>query len=156
MNILIVGNCGVGKTWVMKQFLTNNDKFFKLGKINFHENKIIIIGKYDGTIFEGSDKLSMSAITDVEKIINYAKGKLVLWEGDRFMNKTFIEKVKPIILKIKGNGIKGRINRGSQQTERQIKSIETRVSNIKHNYIFENSNDCLNFIKKLYEKGRFN
>jgi hypothetical protein len=149
MNVLIIGSCGVGKTWVMKQLLTKQDKLFKLGKINFHENKIIIVGKYVGSTFDGSDKLSMSAITDIEKVIKYAKRKTTIWEGDRFMNKTFLQKANPTILKIKGDGKEGRAKRGSQQTERQIKSINTRVGNITPNFVFENSTECLNYIKKL-------
>jgi hypothetical protein len=151
MNILIIGSCGAGKTWVMKQLLTKNDKLLKIGKINFHENKLIIIGKYDGSTFEGSDKLSMSAITDIEKVIKYAKGKMTIWEGDRFMNKTFLQKAQPIILKIQGDGKLGRLKRGSKQSERQIKSIDTRVSKIKPNIEFENSLLCLKYIKSLYE-----
>lgn len=155
-NILIIGCCGVGKTWVMKNLLTQNDKKYKLGKIYFHENeKMIIIGKYDGSVFQGSDRLSMSAITDIEKIFKYANNKLTIWEGDRFMNKTFLAKGKPFIIKIKGDGAEGRKKRGSEQSARQIKSIQTRVLNIKEDLIVENSMECLNFILK-YEKGRFN
>jgi hypothetical protein len=148
MNILIIGCCGVGKTWVMKQLLTKEDKLFKLGKINFHENKIIIIGKYDWSIFEGSDRLSMSAITDVEKVIKYAKGKIIIWEGDRFMNKTFLQKAKPIVLKIKGDGSLGRKKRGSNQTESHLKRIGTKVEKMPENHSFENSTDCLKWIVK--------
>lgn len=148
MNFLIIGNCGVGKTWVMKQLLTKDDKKYKLGKINFHENeKYIIIGKYIGDVFDGSDKLSMSAITDVEKIKKYAKNKIVIWEGDRFMNKTFIEKINPFVVKIKGTGEQGRKKRNSKQTEIQIKRIKTRVNNQKVDKIFNNSNECLQFLK---------
>ena len=148
MNFLIIGNCGVGKTWVLKQLLTNEDKKYKLGKINFHENnRYIIVGKYIGDIFDGSDKLSMSAITDVEKITKYANGKTIIWEGDRFMNSTFIKKINPIVLKILGSGKEGREKRGSKQTHRQIKTIETRVNNQTAHKFFSNSNECLQYIK---------
>ena len=153
MNILIIGECGVGKTWVMKQLITPQDKRYKLGKINFHENNMIIVGKYDDSVFEGSDKLSMSAITDVDRLFKYAKGKTTVWEGDRFTNSTFIHKAKPIILRIKGNGEQGRVKRGSNQSERQIKSIRTRVNNIKATHEFNNSVECLNHIKTYYEKN---
>ena len=152
-NILIIGCCGVGKTWVMKKLLTESEKRYKLGKINFHENKkMIIVGKYDGSVFEGSDKLSMSSITDIEKVLKYANNKLTIWEGDRFMNKTFLSKANPFIIKIKGDGQSGRLKRGTKQSQRQIKSIQTRVTNIKENVLLENSSDCLNFILN-YEKN---
>lgn len=146
-NILIIGACGVGKTWVMKQLLCIDDKRFKLGKINFHENDSrIIVGKYDGSVFEGSDRLAMTAITDISRVIAYAKGKKTVWEGDRFMNSTFIEKAKPIVLRIMGDGQEGRRKRGSQQSERQIKAIATRVSKITPHMTFDNSEECLIYL----------
>ena len=146
-NILIIGACGVGKTWVMKHLLSIDDKRFKLGKINFHENdSLIIVGKYDGTIFEGSDRLAMTAITDISRVIAYAKGKKTIWEGDRFMNSTFIDKAKPIIMRIMGDGQEGRRKRGSQQSERQVKAISTRGSKITPHMNFKNSSESLSYL----------
>tara|TARA_Y100001963_G_C6785261_1_gene452285 strand:- start:1169 stop:1579 length:411 start_codon:yes stop_codon:yes gene_type:complete len=134
----------------MKQLLKRTkDTRYKLGKFYFHENdNSIIIGKYNGSIFEGSDRLSMSVITDIEKMVNYInkKNKTGYFEGDRFMNKTFITKAKPIIFKIDGDGVAGRKKRGSSQSERQIKSIKTRVSNIKFHNVFKNSTDCFKYL----------
>ncbi len=151
MIVLIIGECGVGKTWVMKQMLKDT-KRYKLGLLRFHENEnTIIIGKYDGSTFEGSDKLSMAVMKDLNKILLYIKhkNKLAIFEGDRFMNKNFIQKAKPYIIKINGDGEAGRIKRGSNQTERQLKTIRTRVSNIEHNLVVENSNECLKYIQNI-------
>jgi len=148
MIILIIGECGVGKTWVMKNLLKES-KGFKLGMFYFNETqKKIIIGKYDNTTFEGSDKLSMSVMQQLNNMLNYInkKNKLAVFEGDRFMNKNFINKAKPYIIKIKGDGAGGRLQRGSKQTDRQIKSIKTRVNNIKANIEVNNSNECLKII----------
>lgn len=151
MNILIVGECGVGKTWVMTQLLAET-KGYKLGKINFHQSaSAIVVGKYDGSVFQGSDKLSMTAITDYSKISNRALKYNIpaVWEGDRFTNSTFIEGAKPIIVRIAGDGSGGRMKRGSQQSERQIKAIRTRVSKLEPTHEVENSTECLALINNI-------
>lgn len=143
--ILIVGECGVGKTWVMKQLLKNS-KAHKLGMFYFHENdKHIIVGKYDNSTFEGSDRLSMAVMRDLDKMLLYInkQKKIGIFEGDRFMNKNFIKAAEPYIIKINGDGKAGRLKRGSKQTERQIKTIRTRVANIKENILVNNSQECL-------------
>lgn len=154
MIILIIGECGVGKTWVMKNLLKET-KGFKLGLYYFNENKKnIIVGKYDNSIFEGSDKLSMSVMVDLDKMLAYIKKskKIAVFEGDRFMNSNFIKKCKPYIIKINGDGAGGRLKRGSNQSERQLKTIKTRVKNIKFDVEVENSNECLKLIQR-YENN---
>jgi hypothetical protein len=150
--VLITGCCGVGKTWTMKQLLTPDDKAFKLGKFNFHENDDwIVVGKYDGSTFEGSDRLSMSVMTDLNKMLAYIekKGKLAVFEGDRFSNSKFIAKADPVIINIEGDGAEGRNKRGSNQSERHLKSITTRVSNLPKHTIAKNSSVALNHLKML-------
>lgn len=149
-HILIVGECGVGKTWIMKKLLGGENKAYKLGLFLFHEFKnYIVVGKYDGTTFEGSDKLSMGVMKDINKIEKYLSkvNKIGFFEGDRFMNRNFIKKIQPLILKINGDGKQGREKRGSKQTERQLKTIKTRVSNIKEDMSFNNSTECYEYIK---------
>ena len=138
----------------MKQFIKNS-KGFKLGLNYFNEtHKHIILGKYDNTIYEGSDKLSMSVMKDLDKMIKYIskKNKIAIFEGDRFMNSNFIKKAKPFIIKIKGNGNGGRLKRGSNQSQRQLKTIKTRVKNIDAHIEVNNSNECLIIIKN-YENN---
>tara|TARA_R110000744_G_scaffold97776_1_gene188936 strand:+ start:202 stop:666 length:465 start_codon:yes stop_codon:yes gene_type:complete len=154
MIILIVGECGVGKTWIMKQFIKKS-KGYKLGLYYFNEtDKYIVVGKYDNSTFEGSDKLSMAVMKDLDKMISYINNssKIAIFEGDRFMNSNFIKKAKPYIIKIKGNGTAGRLKRGSNQTERQLKTIKTRVKNIQSHKEVNNSNECLEIIKN-YENN---
>ena len=144
--------CGTGKTWVMEQLI----KYYvlshrkKLGKIYYHtDNRIIVLGKYDGSMYQGTDKLSMSVMTDVDNFVQYAKDKIVISEGDRFTNGKFIDKVSPLIIKITNDGKTGRIIRGSTQTERHLKSIQTRVNNIKANIEVNNSTEALQTIKNI-------
>lgn len=130
---LIVGACGSGKTFIMNK-LIKEFKLATLGKVGmfyFHRSeKIICLGKYDGSTFEGSDKLSMAIMRDLPVFKKYARGKIVVCEGDRFMNSTFIIGTRPNIISILDDGAKGRKKRGSRQTERQIKSVNTRVSKL--------------------------
>lgn len=151
-NYLIIGNCGVGKTYVMRVLINaykNNPA--KLGTLYFHQIKhFLVLGKYVGDVFDGSDKLSMSVALEFPKLKALAKrdGLSIICEGDRFTNSTFINLFDPQILLIKGDGAEGRKQRGSTQTARQIKSIETRVGNIKPHRTFENSQECLEYLMK--------
>ena len=156
MNILLVGACGVGKTWVMNQVLKENTLWpGKIGKFKFHYNdSIVVLGVYDGSTFQGSDRLSMSVLTDLDKFLAWSRNKTIICEGDRFTNSTFINKAHPFIIKIKGDGEAGRKIRGSKQTERHIKSIATRVSNIKENIVKNDSEEAYRFIKTLIEDDK--
>lgn len=130
---LIVGAAGSGKTWVMRQLIEKLklNVTGRVGMFLFHRNdKYCVLGKYDGTTFEGSDKLSMAVMRDLPKFLKVMKGFTIFCEGDRFTNSTFIGQAKPLICKIVNDGAEGRKKRKSNQTERQIKSISTRVKNV--------------------------
>ena len=74
-----------------------------------------------------------------------------IWKEAR--DKTFINKFNPYIIKILDDGSVGREKRNSKQTERQIKTIQTRVSNIKENKTVKNSLEALNIIKTLINEN---
>lgn len=157
MNILLVGSCGVGKTWIMKRLIEHYsiNRKYKIGKFYFHANdRIAIVGKYDGTTFEGSDRLSMSVITDIDKFLEVVQREFIIFEGDRFTNSTFIKTANPYIIKITGDGYEGRVLRGSKQTERHIKSIATRVSKIKADAETGNSIHALTLIENLLDDSK--
>ena len=152
MRLLIVGKTGVGKTWLMKALIEHYkvEKRLKLGKFYFHTNgEIVILGKYDGSTFEGTDKLSMAIMADLDLFLCSFGDKTIITEGDRFTNSTFINNAKPIIIKILGDGAAGRLKRQSTQSERHIKSISTRVNNIIPTFEVENSTEALILIKNL-------
>ena len=73
----------------------------------------------------------------------------IIAEGDRFMNRRFIETCKPYIIKILDEGTRGRQQRGSTQSERQLKSIATRVKNIQEDVTVKNSTEALNKLLEL-------
>lgn len=153
-NILLIGNCGVGKTWVMLQLLSRLRmcKQVKYNRLWWLTNgRVNLIGKYDRTAWQGSDKLSMAVMLDVPAYLDSFSDKYTVWEGDRFTNSKFIAKAKPFIIRIEGSGETGRYLRGSEQSERHLKAIATRVSNIPANMTVESSKAALDYICSLYD-----
>lgn len=157
-NILIVGCCGTGKTWIMLSLIEMYNASLKdkegLVRYNHNEDRTInVVGNYiPGETFQGSDKLAMNVMRDTPTFVENNSQAINIFEGDRFSNSKFIAKCNPIIIKILGDGEEGRIKRGSNQTERQLKSITTRVGNIDANLEFNNSQETLDFIVKFIEK----
>jgi hypothetical protein len=152
MIILLIGMCGTGKTWVMQQLISEYvlSKRQKIGKLYFHtDDKIIVLGKYDGTMYQGTDRLSMSVMSDVDNFLKQTQGKIIVAEGDRFTNGKFIQKANPYVIKITDDGCVGRQLRGSNQSDRHLKSIQTRVNNITANQDVINSTEALNLIKEI-------
>jgi hypothetical protein len=154
MIILLIGMCGTGKTWVMQQLI---DYYLltikrKAGKIYYHtDNRIVVLGKYDGSMYQGSDKLSMSVMTDVDAFIEHTKGKIIVAEGDRFTNGKFIGKANPMVIKITDDGVVGRLKRNSSQSDRHLKSMQTRVNNIVADRNVVNSIEALELIKNIID-----
>lgn len=158
--ILIVGNCGSGKTWVMLELLKNLDtKRAKIKQCYFsidQGKKIAILGVYDKSMFQGSDRLSMSVSQDFELLrkTQIQNELTIIAEGQRFSTKNFIEMFNPCIIKIKDTGESGRAKRKSTQTERHLKSISTLVKNIKENYLVEDSTQALFLINKMIKNEK--
>jgi len=152
-SFLIIGECGVGKTWLMTKLLnesTYQSKKYRLIKFKLNDKGLAITGVYDKSIFQGSDRLAMNVSSDFEAFKKVCDLNKItpIFEGDRFMNKNLVRVFNPFIIKITGSGDQGRLQRGTNQSTRQLKSIKTRVSNIKANIEFKNSTDAFLFLKK--------
>mgnify|MGYP003669281031 CR=1 FL=1 len=109
LNILIIGNCGVGKTHVLKKLIESLSvkKENRIGLLNYLENEnYIITGKYVDHTFDGSDKLAMNVMSSLDEFLNT----------------------------------------NSNQTQRHLKSIQTRVSNINTDIELNNSNVCISVL----------
>lgn len=114
--------------------------------------KVIVLGKYDGDTFEGSDRLSMSVMTSNAEVKPKFEDKIVIAEGDRFTNSTFIKEFNPVIIRINGDGSEGRLKRGTNQSDRQIKSMTTRVKNTLANVTVNNYDEAFTLLKaELYQ-----
>lgn len=151
MNFLIIGNCGVGKTYTMQRLIEKYEcnTEHSVGLIKYISNGWLnITGVYDGSTFQGSDKLSMSVMSSLDEFLRVIQGTTI-YEGDRFTNSTFIKHAKPTIIKILGSGKQGRKMRNSTQTQRHIDSIATRVSNIPATYEVPNSTVAITLIENI-------
>ena len=155
--VLLIGSPGSGKTWVMKAIIKQRKclKRQKIGLFCWNANDdILVLGKYDGTMYEGSDRLSMAIMKDLDVFLGYASDKNVICEGDRFMNNTYISKVKPTIIRILDDGAGGRLKRGSNQTTRQIKTMNTRVSNVNADILVNDSLEALKVINNIIDNEK--
>ena len=154
--VLLIGNPGTGKTWTMlsliKQFKCVKRQ--RYGSIYFHaSDDVVVAGKYDGSMFQGTDRLSMAVMKDYDKFISIMAGKYVILEGDRFMNnKVIVHSCAPFIIKITGDGADGRKHRGSKQTEQHLKRMATRNNNITAHMEVAGSEEALNYISAIINK----
>ncbi len=150
---LLVGATGVGKTWVMRQLIKkfNCSLPGKVGMVYYMRSpdwKYVVVGKYEGGVFDGSDQLSMAVMADWTKFTDIwgPKAKLIFIEGQRFTNKTIMALTNVEIVKILGDGASGRKLRGSSQSERQIKSVATMVSNVNAHVEVKDSKGALKYL----------
>jgi hypothetical protein len=153
--ILLVGNCGSGKTWVMKQILaglTTKPMMFGLFKFRYDvQRRIAVMGVYDGSTFEGTDRMTMTIMLDLDKLKKAQSQHrfTILAEGDRFTNSKFINGMKPTIIKIADDGAHGRSLRHSTQTERHIRAIASRIAKVNETYLVPDSNAAYELIKQI-------
>ena len=156
MNILLTGRPGTGKTYVMKNLIddyscTNEAKVGLISFLESDDRRLAITGKYVGEVFDGSDKLSMAAISSVPDFLAASNHDHVIFEGDRFTNKTFLLEANPFVINIEGDGSKGIALRGSSQTEARLKAMKTRYNNFQYNIRVLNSNQCLEVVRAIIE-----
>jgi len=152
--ILLIGVQGSGKTWVFKQLIQryNCTAKKKIGKIRYHTNgEVIVAGKYDNSMFEGSDKLSMSIMSDYDLFMELNKINIILLEGDRFTNGRVVNHVQypPYVIKITDDGREGRLKRGSNQSDEAIRRMQSRINNIAPNIEVADSTKALELITNL-------
>lgn len=160
--VLLIGKQGTGKTWVMKTIM-NRYKCLRRQKITrmyWHSSAddngkaVYVAGKYDGTPFEGTDRLSLAVMMDYDRFLQYAAGKFILLEGDRFTNFTVLDHPthKPYVIKIDNDGSKGRALRGTKQSDMALKRIGTRIDNITADLNVKDSDAALVVIDELIQK----
>ena len=166
-SILIVGMPGVGKTWVCRQLLPFCNKKGRIGSvIKFHySNKIIIPGDYTfqehqkGYLHAGADQLPRLCIFDLPKLKHWAKDIPIVLDGRRFCNEYTINTLDPYIIKIKGSGLQGRLERNKiriihryrelrdTKTSKELERHKSILSKVNENILVENSTLALEIIK---------
>lgn len=127
---------------IIREHLFGEAKEFKYGKCKGIENGTFkMLGVFDGTTFEGTDKLSMTVIDDaiefVKQQMDSEQKSVVFVEGDRLFNIRFLKETKALLLLIDANEriLKARhIERGDNQTETFLKSRRSKVENFISKY----------------------
>jgi hypothetical protein len=146
VNLLAIGGVPAsGKTTLMFEIISFADdwEIVKPKKLldAMYSKKLdlYVLGKYekDGSVFQGTDRLSMAVQPDAESFISEIQSGNVVFEGDRLFNQKFLEKcidktnAKIIVLLVKQNVLDQRhIDRKDSQDEKFLTSRNTKISNI--------------------------
>lgn len=95
-----------------------------------------MLGVFDGSLFEGTDRLSMAVINDALAYVAALRSEcgrhVVFVEGDRLFNYRFLSETKAVLLLIDANErvlAQRHIERGDEQTERFLRSRRSKVEN---------------------------
>jgi len=103
----ILGHPGAGKSWAVYDFLKFMMDFHgferdpsevrkRIGLVDYHDlGEIVIMGIYDGSKFQGTDRLSMAVSVDFVRFFSKIKDEKsdpwIIAEGDRINNMTFFK-----------------------------------------------------------------
>lgn len=169
--IYIAGVPASGKTTLFKRIrehLFNEATEFKFGKCKGVENGAFkMLGVFDGSTFEGTDRLSMTVIDDaiayVKQLDKSKKKNVIFVEGDRLFNIRFLRETKALLLLIDADERvlkKRHAKRGDNQTETFLKSRRSKVENFVKKYnvqrVWNNTQEeherILSFILKTAKK----
>ena len=154
----IVGICGepsTGKTSLMRKLMAKlsvewiHDRFKTLDY--FHDERHVVLGKYSGEYFDGTDSLSMAVVVDAEAFIQgmvlKAIGDVVLFEGDRLFCSRFLlaclratKACRFVQLTYDNNTFltrrAERVKNGIIQAPAFIKGRRTKYGNLRHDFPF--------------------
>lgn len=145
--IYIAGVPASGKSTLfrlVRQRLFDGATEFKEGKVRGVESPdghYKMLGVFDGSIIEGTDKLSMTVIGDaidyVRRLEADSERHVVFVEGDRLFNYRFLAETRATLLLIDANErvLKARhADRGDTQTDTFLRSRRTKVENFVSKY----------------------
>lgn len=165
--IYLAGVPASGKTTIFKRirerlFTTCTD--FKSGLCRGIENgQYKMIGVFDGSTFEGTDRLSMAVIDDAIDYIKQLDNAVVFVEGDRLFNYRFLQAVKASVIIIDAHPDVLHIRhaqRGDAQSEIFLKGRRSKIENFAKKYklkrLYNNTNSdserITDFIISIAEK----
>lgn len=163
--IFVAGVPAAGKTTLFKRIrerLFAQCSEFKAGKVRGIENgQYKMLGVFDGSIFEGTDRLSMTVIDDAINYINGLNKRCVVFvEGDRLFNFRFLQETRASIILLDASPevlAQRHKERGDKQTETFLQSRRTKVENFANKYhigrfynnTIEDAEMIFNYIIKL-------
>lgn len=135
--IYVAGVPAAGKTTIMKRvreaLFAGAEQFGQGACKGIRCGDLYMIGVFDGSTFEGTDRLSMTAIDDVLAFIEGLQGGTVLVEGDRLFNERFLRTTRATVVLIDADKaiIKQRHSTRDQQSETFLKGRRTKIENFK-------------------------
>lgn len=143
--IYLEGEPATGKSTIFKhirRLAFEGATEFRHGLLRGIENGAMkMLGVFDGSTFEGTDRLSMAVINDaipyVQTLHNAPTRSVVFVEGARLANVRFMKETgaRLFILKCHHDMLAIRhIERGDNQTERFLRSRHTAVTNLAAKY----------------------
>lgn len=138
---LIGGLPATGKTTLMRQIRTKLGNYTKKehGLLRYEDYpNHVVLGIYDDSTFDGTDKLSMAVMKDTTSFL-LTNAKKVLVEGDRLFNKKFIDAATALGYDVNiqicsvtdfNELLKRYQKRGQMQSQIFIKGRHTKLMNI--------------------------
>lgn len=136
--IYLAGVPASGKTTIFKRIrekLFVDAETLSFGKCKYIQaGQYYMIGVFDGSTFEGTDKLSMTAIDDCIAFILQLEQKqdrsVVFVEGDRLFNERFFlqTNARGLVIGADENVLKARHAARDNQTETFLKGRATKVA----------------------------
>lgn len=150
MSVRVLSIAGVpasGKTtllWRLRSRIMSEATVFAHGELRgIEQDGVKMFGVFDGSAFEGTDRLSMSAINDAIAYIyglSRQPGKfVVLVEGDRLFCHRFLHAVKPQVILLDASEAvleKRHMERGDQHTPQHMKAKRTKIERMASRYKF--------------------
>lgn len=138
--IYVAGVPASGKSTLfrsIREYLFPAPVLFKSGLCRgIRQNNYYMLGVFDGSLFEGTDRLSMSVIGDALAFIKDLErdgGRSVVFvEGDRLFNRRFLVETRALLIIIDANEriLRMRhLERGDVQTDTFLRSRRTKIEN---------------------------
>lgn len=138
--IYIAGVPASGKSAIVESFVSrlqdnDNPEPRRFGKLRGNRfGHVHVLGIYDGSVFGGTDKLSMTVINDaISYCLSLGENDVVIAEGDRLFNARFLCATSAIVIMIDAHDkiLKERHRqRGDQQREAFLKRCRSKVENM--------------------------
>jgi uridine kinase len=140
--IALGGEPASGKTTLLKSIRKNfpNLVEFKNGLVRgqYCPNSLVyFVGVFDDSMFEGTDKLSLSVQPSFVEFVKNTPNAKIVFEGDRLFNASVFEQLKSVIFILdidKDIHTQRHAQRGHEQNETFLKGRKTKIENIKNTF----------------------
>jgi dephospho-CoA kinase len=151
--IALGGEPASGKTTLLKRVRQNFATLttFKQGLVcgsYCPSTNVYFVGVFDNTMFEGTDKLSLSVQPSFIEFVKNTNNAKIVFEGDRLFNASLFEQLPSIIFILdidKTIHAQRHAQRGHAQNETFLKGRKTKIANVKntftHTILNNNTND---------------